>query len=163
VTTSLLQAQRLISLLEEHTGDFTSCSLAFDHWCAHHIKPWFEDHVRWDTDLIRRWSGQDVDLTRRLPSDLIVAAAQTAPQMLTVIGPYLAMLALPGSLDAVQARAREIYASGWRPPIPPGPSRQELAALVTAAATSHSHQTDASPARHAPGQSARTAGPQHAA
>ena len=52
-----------------------------------------------------------------------------------VIGPYQAMLAPPGSLDAVQARAREIYASGWRPPTPPGPSRQELAALVTAAAT----------------------------
>src|SRR5436853_5654190 len=29
---------------------------------------------------------------------------------------------LPGSLDAVQARAREIYAGGWRPPIPDGPS-----------------------------------------
>jgi len=95
VTTSLLQAQRLISLLEQHAGDFTSCSLAFDHWCTRHIKPWFDDHVHWDADLIRRWSGQDVDLTRR-------------------------------------------------PPIPPGPSRQELADLVTAAATPRSHQ--ASPA-----------------
>jgi 2-polyprenyl-6-methoxyphenol hydroxylase-like FAD-dependent oxidoreductase len=135
VTTSLLQAQQLISLLEEHTGDFTCCSLAFDHWCAHHIKPWFDDHVHWDTDLIRRWSGHDVDLTRRLPSDLIVAAVQADPGLVTAIGPYQAMLAPPGSLDAVQARAREIYASGWRPPIPPGPSRQELAALVAATAT----------------------------
>jgi hypothetical protein len=141
VTTSLLQARRLISLLEQHAGDLTSCALAFDRWCTHHIKPWFDDHVDWDTDLIRRWSGHDVDLTRRLPSDLIVAAAQANPDLITAVGPYLAMLAPPGSLDAVQARAREIYASGWRPPIPPGPSRQELADLITAAATSRSHQT----------------------
>jgi hypothetical protein len=93
------------------------------------------DHVHWDAELIRRWSGHDVDLTRPLPSDLIVAAAQADPGMLTVVGPYLAMLTPPASLGAVQARAREIYASGWRPPIPPGPSREELAALVTAAAS----------------------------
>jgi 2-polyprenyl-6-methoxyphenol hydroxylase-like FAD-dependent oxidoreductase len=143
VTTALLQAQRLISLLEQHAGDLTSCSLAFDHWCTRHIKPWFDDHVHWDTDLIRRWSGRDVDLSRRLPSDLIVAAVQADPELITAVGPYQAMLALPGSLDAVEARAVEIYASGWRPPIPAGPSRQELAALVTAAATSRDQQTDA--------------------
>jgi 2-polyprenyl-6-methoxyphenol hydroxylase-like FAD-dependent oxidoreductase len=162
VTTSLLQAQQLIGLLQEHGRDFTSCSLAFDRWCSANIKPWFDDHVHWDTDLIRRWSGQDVDLTRPLPSDLIVAAAQADPEMLTVAGPYLAMLTLPSSLGAVQDRAREIYASGWRPPIPPGPSREELAGLVTAAVSPHS-RTDAVPARHAPGHGARTAGSQRAA
>ncbi len=142
VTTSLLQAQRLIRLLEEHGRDFTSSSLAFDHWCAGNIKPWFDDHVHWDTDLIRRWSGQDVDLTRRLPSDLIMAAVQADPEMIKAVGPYQAMHALPASLDAVQARAREIYASGWRPPTPPGPTRDELADLATAVASSHSHRTD---------------------
>ena len=143
VTTSLLQAQRLIRLLGEHGRDFTSSSLAFDHWCACNIKPWFDDHVHWDTDLIRRWSGQDVDLTRRLPSDLIMAAVQADPEMIRVVGPYQAMSALPASLDAVQARAREIYASGWRPPTPPGPTRDELADLATAVTRSHSHRTDA--------------------
>jgi 2-polyprenyl-6-methoxyphenol hydroxylase-like FAD-dependent oxidoreductase len=132
VTTSLLQAQHLIRLLEEHGRDLTSCSLAFDHWCARHIKPWFDDHVRWDTDLIRRWSGQDVDLTRPLPSDLIIAAAAADPQLMTVVGPFLAMLTPPGSLDAVQARSRQIYAGGWRPPVPDGPSREELASLADA-------------------------------
>jgi hypothetical protein len=139
VTTSLLQARRLIGLLEVHGLDFTSCSLAFDHWCAGHVKPWFDDHVYWDADLIRRWSGQDVDLTRPLPPDLIMAAAQADPEIANVVGPYQAMLAPPGSLDAVQARARDIYAAGWRPPVPPGPTRDELAGLVTAAADSHSH------------------------
>jgi hypothetical protein len=136
VTTSLLQARQLIGLLAEHGPDRPSCSLAFDHWCAGHIKPWFEDHVYWDADLIRRMSGQDVDLTRPLPPDLIMAAAQADPEIATVVGPYQAMLAPPSSLDAIQARARDMYASGWRPPVPPGPTRDELAGLVTAEAGS---------------------------
>ena len=65
-----------------------------------------------------------------------MAAAQADPEMTQVVGPYQAMLALPSSLDAVQARARDIYATGWRPPVPPGPTRDELADLVTAAANS---------------------------
>ena len=153
VTTSLLQAQRLIRLLEEHGRDFASCSLAFDHWCARNVKPWFDDHVYWDANLIRRWSGQDVDLTRPLPSDLIMAAAEADPGMISVVGPYQAMLALPDSLDAVQARARQIYASGWRPPVPAGPTRDELAELATAAAGSASERrVDAAmPATAVPG------------
>src|SRR6516162_2465986 len=142
VTTSLLQARQLISLLEEHGRDLTSCSLAFDRWCAGHIKPWFEDHVYWDTDLTRRWSGQDIDLTRPLPPDLIMAAAQADPEIAKTAGPYQAMLAPPASLNAVQARARAIYATGWRPPMPPGPTRDELADLVTAAASSPSYPAD---------------------
>jgi 2-polyprenyl-6-methoxyphenol hydroxylase-like FAD-dependent oxidoreductase len=131
VATSLMQAQRLIGLLDDHRRDFTSCSLEFNHWCEKNIKPWFCDHVYWDADLIRRWSGHDVDLTRPLPSDLIMAATAVDPEMIKVVGPYLAMLALPASLAAVEPRAREIYASGWRPPVPDGPTRDELAALVT--------------------------------
>jgi hypothetical protein len=139
VTTSLLQARQFIALLDEHGRDFTACSLAFDQWCAGQIKPWFEDHVYWDADLIRRWSGQDLDLTRPLPPDLIIAAAQADPEIAKAAGPYQAMLALPGSLNAVQARARDIYATGWRPPMPPGPARDELADIVTAAASSRNH------------------------
>jgi hypothetical protein len=136
-------ARQLIGLLEQHGRDFSSCSLAFDQWCTRNIRPWFDDHVYWDTDLIRRWSGQDVDLTRPLPPDLVIAAAQADPGLIKVIGPYQAMLALPASLDAVQARARAIYASGWRPPIPPGPTRRELADLVTAAASSRNRPAGA--------------------
>lgn len=136
VATSLMQAQRLVGLLNEHQCDFTSCSLEFDHWCAENIKPWFSDHVYWDAELIRRWSGHDVDLTRPLPSDLITAATEVDPEMLKVVGPYMAMLAPPASLAAVEPRAREIYASGWRPPVPDGPTRDELAELVSAAQTS---------------------------
>ena len=131
VTTSLMQAQRLVQLIDDHRRDFTSCSLEFDHWCETNIKPWFSDHVYWDAELIGRWSGHDIDLTRPLPSDLIMAATAVDPEMLNVVGPYLAMLALPASLAAVEPRAREIYAGGWRPPVPDGPTRDELAELVT--------------------------------
>jgi hypothetical protein len=132
VATSLMQAQRLLALLDEHRRDFVSCSLEFDRWCADNIKPWFSDHVRWDAELIRRWSGHDIDLTKPLPSDLIMAATAVDPEMRKVVGPYMAMHALPASLAAVEGRAREIYASGWRPPVPDGPTRDKLAELVAA-------------------------------
>jgi hypothetical protein len=66
----------------------------------------------------------------------MAAAAAADPEMMKVVGPFQAMLVPPGSLDAVQDRAREIYASGWRPPVPPGPTREELADLSGAAAGS---------------------------
>jgi 2-polyprenyl-6-methoxyphenol hydroxylase-like FAD-dependent oxidoreductase len=134
IATSLMQAQRLLTLLDEHQRHFISCSLEFDRWCTEYIKPWFSDHVYWDAELIRRWSGHDVDLTRPLPSDLIMAATEVDRELLKVVGPYLAMQALPASLAAVEPRVREIYASGWRPPVPDGPTRDELAELVAAAA-----------------------------
>jgi hypothetical protein len=83
-----------------------------------------------DAELIRRWTGADIDLTRPLPSDLIVAATEADPALFPLVGPYLGMQALPSSLDAARPRAAEIYASGWRPPIPDGPTRDELADLI---------------------------------
>lgn len=131
VATSLMQARQLLDLLAVHGHDFVSCSLAFDDWCRDNIKPWFADHVYSDAHLQRRWAGEDVDLTRRLPSDLITAAADTHPELLPVVGPYLAMQVLPSSLDDIEPRVREIFASGWRPATPDGPSRDDLAELVT--------------------------------
>ena len=133
VATSLMQAQHLLGLLDEHGRDFTSGALAFDQWCEQNIKPWFADHVHWDQQLQRRWAGADVDLSRPLPSDLILAAAELDPGMNSVVRPFQAMLVPPSALAAVEPRAREIYASGWRPPIPAGPTRDELADIVARA------------------------------
>jgi 2-polyprenyl-6-methoxyphenol hydroxylase-like FAD-dependent oxidoreductase len=130
VATSMMQAQHLLGLLDDYDGDFASCSLAFDQWCDENIRPWFADHVYSDLQLQRRWSGVDVDLSHRLPSDLIMAAAEVDPAMNSVVRSYQAMLIPPGGLAAVEPRAREIYASGWRPPIPAGPTREELADLA---------------------------------
>ena len=62
-----------------------------------------------------------MDLSGRLPSDLIMAAAEVDPEIGPYIGPYASMSALPSSLDAAQSRAKVVYASGWRPPAPPDP------------------------------------------
>ena len=130
IATSFLQAQRLVALLDEPGTDFGDVALAFDDWCAEHIKPWFADHVYADAERQRRWAGSDVDVSRRLPSDLIVAAAEAHPELNSTIMPYFMMRALPSSLAAIEPRVREIYAGGWRPAIPEGPSRSELADVI---------------------------------
>ncbi len=135
VATSLMQAQQLLRLLDDHGQDFASCSLAFDQWCTRNIKPWFTDHVYWDRQLLRRWSGEDVDLSQPLPSDLICAAADVVPDLRKVTGPYQAMMTLPASLAAAEPAARDVYARGWRPPIPGGPTHAELTDVIRRACT----------------------------
>lgn len=137
ITTSLLQVRRLLDLLAGHPGDPESATRALDAWNIAEIKPWFDDHAVCDAGLAARWAGADVDLDRPLPSDLLGAAALVDPSLMRVVGPYQAMQALPATLDEVQPRAREIYATGWRPPVPEGPSRDELAELVARAAVRH--------------------------
>ena len=130
IATSFLQAQRLVSLLDEPGTDFDEVALAFDDWCTEHIKPWFADHVDADADRQRRWAGGDVDISRPLPSDLILAAAEAYPEFSSTIMPYFMMRALPSSLNAIEPRVREVYASGWRPAMPEGPTRSELADVI---------------------------------
>ncbi len=135
VAIGLLQARRLVALLDEHVvagdgSDAESAALAFDAWCEEQVRPWFADHVACDAALLRRWAGEDVDLTGPLPSDLVCAATAVDPSLLRVVGPYWGMRVLPAALAAVEPRAREVYASGWRPPVPAGPTRDELAAIA---------------------------------
>jgi len=134
ITTSLLQAQELLRLLDEHGTDVVTVGESFDAWCAAHMRPWVEDHVRMDTATRSLWAGDDLDLDGRLPSHLIMTAARMDPEIAPALGPYLAMTAGPSSLEAVEPRARAVYASGWRPDFDPGPSRRELVELVRAAA-----------------------------
>jgi 2-polyprenyl-6-methoxyphenol hydroxylase-like FAD-dependent oxidoreductase len=131
VTLALIQARELIRILEASGPDIAMATRQFDNWCLQHIRPWFDDHRYTDSDRLRRWSGGDVDLSRRLPSDLIVAAADADPELKDLVGPYSTMDALPASLARAQARAREIYAAGWRPPVPDGPTRDELSEVVS--------------------------------
>lgn len=129
VTLAFRQARALLRSLAAHVGDDVSAAAQFDHWCHTHVRPWFVDHMRCDDDRLRRWAGGDIDLTRPLPSDLVVAAAGADSTLSAAVEPYDRMLALPASLDAVQDRAAAVYASGWRPPFAPGPSKEELATL----------------------------------
>ncbi|MGD0193658.1 MAG: FAD-dependent oxidoreductase [Candidatus Dormibacteria bacterium] len=134
VTTSLMQAQRLLRALDEHGSDFTAVSLDFDQWCREAMKPWFDDHVRWDADLISRWRGEPIDFSRPLPSDLICSLAEIDPSVMSVVGPYWGMAVGPSVLSSIEQRAREALQRGFRPAIPPGPTRDELVELVSAAA-----------------------------
>jgi len=133
VTTTLLQARQLLQLIDEHSTDTAAAGESFDTWCAEQIKPWVDDHIHMDDSTRRRWAGQDIDLNQPLPSDLILAAAQADPSILATSSGYLAMTALPASLRTAEPRARALYSTGWRPALPPGPTRDELADLIQTA------------------------------
>jgi 2-polyprenyl-6-methoxyphenol hydroxylase-like FAD-dependent oxidoreductase len=132
VTLALAQARALLRAFDEHGRDTDSATMEFDHWCTENIRPWFDDHRVADADRLRRWSGGDVDTTRCLPSDLTVSAAAADDTMRGAVEPYARMDALPASLDAVEPRARAIFAAGWRPAVPDGPTHAELADLCDA-------------------------------
>jgi 2-polyprenyl-6-methoxyphenol hydroxylase-like FAD-dependent oxidoreductase len=131
VTLAFWQARELVRLLSHENRDVVGVTTEFDGWCTRNIRPWFLDHQYTDTERVRRWSGSDVDLSRPLPSDLIVAAAEADPRLNDIVGPYITMDALPESLTPAQDRAREIYARGWRPTPPVGPTRAELISVVS--------------------------------
>jgi 2-polyprenyl-6-methoxyphenol hydroxylase-like FAD-dependent oxidoreductase len=130
IATSLTQAREVLALLDAHGSDVDAAIEAFDAWSEVNMLPWVEDHVRMDDATQRRWAGEDIALDERLPSDLILAAAAQQPAIGPAIGPYASMQALPSCLDEVEPLARAVYATGWRPPTAPGPSRGELAELV---------------------------------
>jgi flavin-dependent dehydrogenase len=128
VSLGLLQAQALLQLIDHETAE---AAVALDDWCVQNIKPWYEDHVHWDATLLRRWGGEDVDLEARIPSDIICAAAEVEPSLTPIVTPYLAMSAPPASLQPAADRVRELLRAGWRPPLADGPTRDELAEVVT--------------------------------
>jgi 2-polyprenyl-6-methoxyphenol hydroxylase-like FAD-dependent oxidoreductase len=133
ITTTLWQCESLLSLLDHDRSDLAEVGLALDAWGNDLMRPWVEDHIRLDGDRASRWAGHDVDLDAPLASDLILRAAEVRPEIMEHTGGYLSMAALPASLGPAEAIAREVYAEGWRPAYHPGPSRDELAAIVAEA------------------------------
>jgi 2-polyprenyl-6-methoxyphenol hydroxylase-like FAD-dependent oxidoreductase len=129
LTTTYVQVRQLLALLDDGAVPDLVAE-PFGRWCEQNMLPWVLDHVRMDTDVVRRWQGGDVDLTRRLPSDLIMAAAAVDPGIGVALPGYLTMLELPSCLDAVEPLAHTVYESGWRPPFSPGPTRDELVDIV---------------------------------
>jgi 2-polyprenyl-6-methoxyphenol hydroxylase-like FAD-dependent oxidoreductase len=121
----------LLEALREH-ADHRDASAAFDAWCLSHVRPWYDDHVRSDASLLRRYAGQDVDVEGPLPADVVCAAAQVDPSLLPVVGPYQAMTALPATLDAVEDGVRALLRTGWRPALADGPDRDALVAHLGA-------------------------------
>jgi 2-polyprenyl-6-methoxyphenol hydroxylase-like FAD-dependent oxidoreductase len=135
VTTSLLQARELLRLVDVPGADLRELGEEFDVWCNAHMRPWAEDHVHMDDQASRRWRGEEIDLGRRLPSDLIMMAGRVEPRIDEAAGAYLTMTEGPACLDQVEPLARAVYAGGWRPTPTPGPTRDELAEIVRGALT----------------------------
>ena len=86
-----------------------------------------------DRGMVRRWQGEDLDLTIPLTSDLIAAATAADPRIGPHASGYFAMTAKPGTLRPVEPLARVVYQNGWRPTYAPGPTRSELVDVIRAA------------------------------
>jgi hypothetical protein len=134
VSLGLRQAAELTSLLRAHGRDYPTASQQFDSWCAEHIRPWYDDHVYWDTTLLARLRGEDLDIEATLPSDVICAAAQVGPNIWRVAGPFMMMKAPPTALRAVEEDACAMLRTGWRPSFADGPSTEDLAEVLLEAA-----------------------------
>jgi hypothetical protein len=130
LTTSLLQAKEALRLIDEQGEDHRALGERFDTWCEANMRPWVEDHAHMDESLRRRWSGQGVDLMARIPSDLIMAAAEVDPAICPAIIPYVTMTGLKACLDPVEPLAHAVFVAGWRPLAPPGPTRTEFAEVI---------------------------------
>ena len=133
IAMACLQVTALIDLLDEG-ADPATLAEPFGAWCDVAIEPWVADHIAIDGGMVKRWKGEDLDLSIPLTSDLIAAAVDADPRIGQHAGGYFAMTALPRTLRPAEPLARAVYASGWRPAYAPGPTRDELVDVIRAAA-----------------------------
>jgi 2-polyprenyl-6-methoxyphenol hydroxylase-like FAD-dependent oxidoreductase len=132
IAMACIQVTALLALLDEGTKPATVAE-PFGAWCDHAIEPWVTDHIAIDGGMVRRWQGEDLDLTVPLTSDLIAAAVEADPRIGQHAGGYFAMTALPETLSPAEPLARAVYDKGWRPAYAPGPTRDELIDVIRAA------------------------------
>ncbi len=126
VTTSMMQAQRVLAGIDEHGSDFEAVARDFDQWCTANMRPWFDDHVALDAGQLSRWRSEGIDFAKPLPSDLICSLAEVDPSVMPIVGGYRAMLAGPSVLAQIEERARANLRAGFRPAVPDGPTRDDL-------------------------------------
>lgn len=126
---SMTQARRVLAFVDDGI-DPAELPAAFDDFSREALAPWVRDHIAMDDGLKARWRGEDIDLTRPLPSDVVLDASAVDPEILSAALPYLSMAAGPQVMRGVEPRARAVYETGWRPPAPEGPTTTELLALV---------------------------------
>jgi hypothetical protein len=129
IAMACMQVIALIALLDEG-ADPVAVAEPFGAWCDQAIEPWVADHIAIDGGMVRRWQGEDLDLSIPLTSDLIAAAVEADPRIGRHAGGYFDMTALPQTLRPAEQLAREVYQSGWRPAYAPGPTRDELVDVI---------------------------------
>ena len=90
--------------------------------------------MEWDAALLAQWAGRPVDPDGPIGLEAVVAAARELhPDWMSILGPFFTMSVPPTALDPLRAEVRALVRAGWQPAEPPGPSRDELAAIVTIA------------------------------
>jgi len=132
IAMACMQVTALLALLDKG-ADPATVAEPFGAWCDHTIEPWVADHIAIDGGMVRRWQGEDLDLSIPLTSDLIAAAVEADPRISQHAAGYFAMTALPQTLRQAEPLARAAYQNGWRPSYAPGPTRDELVDLIRAA------------------------------
>ena len=132
IAMACMQVTALLALLDEG-ADPAAVAEPFGAWCDHAIEPWVADHIAIDGGMVRRWQGEDLDLSIPLTSDLIAAAVEADPRIGQHAGGYFAMTALPETLRPAEPLARAVYQDGWRPTYAPGPTRDELVDVIRVA------------------------------
>ena len=132
IAMACMQVTALLALLDEG-ADPATVAEPFGAWCDDTIEPWVADHIAIDGGMVRRWQGQDLDLTTPLTSDLIAAAVEADPRIGQHAGGYFAMTALPQTLTPAEPLARAVYQNGWRPSYAPGPTRDALVDVIRTA------------------------------
>jgi hypothetical protein len=130
VAMACLQIEALLRLLDDGADPVTVAG-PFGSWCDANIEPWVADHIAIDGGMVRRWQGEDIDLTGPLTSDLIADAVQAEPRIGPLAAGYFDMTALPETLRPAEPLARAVYERGWRAPRAAGPTRDELVDVVT--------------------------------
>ncbi|HVT20800.1 MAG TPA: FAD-dependent oxidoreductase, partial [Mycobacteriales bacterium] len=127
-------ARELVRLLDADAEDLQAVAESFDDWCEANLRPWYADHVEWDSSLLKWFAGEELDVDAHIPSTVVCECAQVDPSIMMAAGPYMGMLALPSILDSVQEQARAVLRTGWRPAFAEGPSRDELVEHILAPA-----------------------------
>lgn len=129
IAMAFMQATALLAILDQG-ADPSTVAAPFGTWCQSNIEPWVADHIAIDTGMVRRWKGEDLDLSIPLTSDLIAAAVEADPRIGQHAAGYFAMTALPATLRPAEPLARAVYQNGWRPPYSSGPTRDELVDII---------------------------------
>jgi hypothetical protein len=103
-------------------------------WGRAQLLPWYRDHVDWDAALLDLWAGRPVDPDGPIGLEVVVAAARERhPEWMATLLPFFSMDTMPASLDPLRDDVREMVRHGWQPSEPDGPTRDQLADLVTEA------------------------------
>ena len=129
VAMACMQIEALLRLLDDGTDPITAAG-PFDAWCEENMKPWVADHIAIDGGMVRRWQGEDIDLSAPLTSDLIADAVPAEPRIAPYAADYFMMTGLPSTLGPAEPLARAVYERGWRPALAEGPGRDELVGII---------------------------------